>query len=463
MARDADHGRDMIPLLLTGLAAAGALGAFMARRWPAIAAFDCALALAATAAVALLVPIGPSVPLGEAIVRDSEAVRALVILGAAGAAVLLIIVALQAPDADVAILAGTTVAATASITSISDPYVALTASAAIGLVGLAGVAVAWRGAFAQVAFVPGAALAAVVLSGALSVGSGPGLTAAPVTGPIAVAILLAGALVARLGALPLHTFPIRLSRGSSLAIVPLQTAALPALFALVAMAWFSTSPLITPVTGTALGPLLMSLGGLTILLAPPAMLAQDDLGTLLAVQAISDLAVVIVVLGSGTPLTGVLAVWLAMVVALRIAAGGVAVAVAARMGSRDLRACAGWIRIAPLLLLGWIIVMVAGVGWPGSVIFEARRGLLEGALPGTLGSLLVLASMASGLGYLRLVVVGLGPPSASARNPVPMMVRFSRWAAVGVSLALAIFPLLVGLGGTRLQEALSVWQPFAPP
>ena len=155
----------MVPLLLAGLAAAGALGAFLARRWPGTALLDCALALAAVAGVALLVPIGPPLPFGETFIRDSEALRAIVLVAATASAGLLVIGALQAPESHPALVAGSVVAGVAVTTSIADPAVALTLVATLGFVGMSGMP-GWAGAFRQVAVVPAFVLPVVLVSGA---------------------------------------------------------------------------------------------------------------------------------------------------------------------------------------------------------------------------------------------------------------------------------------------------------
>ena len=466
----------MVPLLVAGLAGAGALGAFFARRWPRTAALDCALALVAVVGVALLVPIGPAVPVGESFIRDSEMLRALVIVASVALGGILVLVAMQAPEGEAGVVAGAVVATIALSFSVAEPSVALTLAAAAGSFGMAGLAATWRGAFAQVASVPGLCLAAVTLWAAVTLHdarTGPGAAAAldgdaaARTGPVIVGALIAIALVARLGTIPVHFFPLRLARGTSLAVVPMQAALLPAVFALLVLGWLAGGTLGAVIAGTALGPVLVTLGAATMLLAVPAMLVQDDLGALVTVHAMSDLGVVIVAVGAGvtTDMTSVatLGVWLTLSFLARTAVAACAVTLAARTGSRSIRDSQGWMRIAPLLAPAWVVAIAAGMGWPGSLIQEARVSVLATALPGVLGAILIAASVATALGYLRLIVTGLWRPADELRVPVSRSARLGRWSATLLVVALAAFPVVLGLGGTRLASALAGWQPFAVP
>ncbi|MFI5293373.1 MAG: proton-conducting transporter membrane subunit, partial [Candidatus Limnocylindrales bacterium] len=309
----------------------------------------------------------------------------------------------------------------------------------------------WAGAFRQVAVVPAFVLPVVLVSGA----------APHVEFPMAV--LLGMALVARLGSLPLHAFPLRLSRGTSLTVVALAVSLLPAAFALLVGAWLETAPLRYVLPTEWLGPVLVTLAALTIAVAAPAMLVQDDLGALLAVHAIADLAVVLVAFGTGTGVFATIAVWLVLTALVRMAMAGVLLAIAARCRSRSLRDATGWVRAAPLLLPGLVVAMLAGIGWPGSLIWEARREILDTALLQPFATVLVAASLLTAFGYVRLVVIGLRHAPGSLRTPASRGTRLGRWTAAGIAFALACVPFALAFGGTRLAAALAAWQPFAAP
>ena len=77
-------------------------------------------------------------------------------------------------------------------------------------------------------------------------------------------------------------------------------------------------------------------------------------------------------------------------------------------GSHRVSELGGWARRAPLLGVTYAVLLVGSVGFPGLAIFEARIGLIDLALPGWLGTIVVLvATLGPLLGLGRLLATGL--------------------------------------------------------
>ncbi len=441
------------------MAAAGALAAFLSRRSPRVACLSSGLGLAAASAVALALPLGPALLVGEASLTDQTLLRGWIAAAAGSLAGLLLLATMLAPDTESAVATPGVVAAMATALALDTAVVALPLAALTGLLVLAGARRSWPAGLRQAALVPGLALAATMLAGATGGFAGP-------DGALPPAWFVAPALVAlalglRIGVVPLHVAPLRVSRGSALPLVALGAAWLPFSLGVLATAWASSDARWTAVsTHPGAVMLLTAVASVTVLLAVAAISVQGDLGALLAVHAIADGALILIALAAGPSVFPALVVWLVAAAASRTAMAGWAMAVSARMGSRSVDGIAGWLRMAPLLLPGLVLATVAGIGWPGSPTFEARRVIVETALPGTAGVVVTGASMALGVGYLRLLWVGSRRPPDEARAAVGRGVTLWRWLAALIVAALAAIPLAIALGLAPLEGAAAAWRAF---
>ncbi|MBA2275783.1 MAG: hypothetical protein H0W00_03670 [Chloroflexi bacterium] len=446
----------MIPLICAGLAALGALSVLLARGWPRGAGLAGATALIAVTAAAALAPLEAPVALGDAFVTDAPMIR-LWLTAVAGALALLIMIALLvAPSSGLPMLACVIVATTALSLTLSEPAAALTLSAGTGILGLAGAGALWRGPFRQSALVPGLAAGGTLLAPLAATGSSV---------LILPAMLVAGAVLLRVGAIPFHLLPLRAARTGPLTMIVLMSVWAPYLFGLLAAAWLTTGPAASVFEDPAVRDALAVLGGTTVVLAAVAMLVQKDLGSLMGVHAIGDGALVLLALAGGAAAMPALASWLIVSGLARTVLAGWSIAAASRMGSRQVDGTRGWIRRAPLLLPALVVPIVAGVGWPGSVPFEARRVLVEGAVPETVALLVVGASMALGLGYARLMWAGLRQADDESAVAVRPRTRAGRWSAAALVLSLGLIPLVTALGiaapgFTEPGAASADWRPF---
>ncbi len=450
----------MIPLEAAGLAGLAALGAFFARRTPAYASAVGALGLFAAAGVALIVPWGQTLVVGQVVVTDAPFVRAVIAAAAGSTALLCLIAAVLAPEVELPIAAGVVVGGLAVALSLSDASTAIVLGGAVGFLGLVGARGAWSGAFRQLAFVPAVALLVVLVAGAKVIAG----EAAVSDAAIVLGALLGVAFVARLASVPVHAAPLRLARGASLPLVPLHAALLPIAFVLPALAWLAGSPVAAAFPGSWLQPVLVSIGGATIVLAALAMFVQNDFGALIAVHTIGDLGLVLVGLGTGGAALPQIAVWLIGVALIRMAMAGWAMIVAERSGSRTIRGSRGWVHLAPLSLPAFAVAVVVGVGWPGSLLFEARRQILEGAVPGTMGVILTAASITTALGYVRVLWTGLRhAPEGQRAVRFPWSWRLERWTASLLAIGIGLIPAAIAAGLTGLDSVAATWRPFAGP
>lgn len=450
----------MVGLLCAAMAAAGALAAFLSRRSPRVACLAAGVSLGAASAVALALPVGPPLLVGEATLTDPTFVRGWIAAAAGTMAGLLVLAAMLAPESETAVVAPAALATMAAALALDTAAVALPLAALTGLLVLAGARRSWPAGLRQSALVPGLALAATMLAGAT--GGFATADGALAPGWYAAPVLLTLALGLRIGLVPLHVAPLRVSRGSPLPLVSLGAAWLPFSLGALGTAWgWSDARSAAVFARPESGLVLVSIASVTLVLAVAAMLVQGDLGALLGVHAIADGALILIALAAGPSVGAALIVWLAAAAASRTVMAGWAMAAASRMGSRSVEGVGGWLRVAPLLLPGLVLSVIAGIGWPGSPTFEARRAVIETALPSTPGLVVVGASIALSLGYLRLLWVGLHRPREEARAPVGRAARLSRWLAAMVVASLAAVPLAIALGLTTLDAAAAAWRPFA--
>ncbi len=449
----------MIPLLCAAMAAAAALAAFLSRPWQRAACLCAGAGMAAAAGVALVLPVDAPLLLGEASLGDSPGVRAWIAVCGGILGIALLVNALLTPDRETAIVAPVVLAALSIAAALDTPSVALPAAAAVGLLVLGGARRSWPAGMRQAALVPALASAAVVVGASVGrlVPEVPPLPtvafAAPVLGILAIAL--------RIGVVPLHVAPLRVARGSPLPLVAVGAAWAPAILVTLVAAWAGTDPRVAAALATPeLAGSLAVVGAVTVSLAVLAMFIQEDLGALLCVHAIADGALCLLALGVDPIPFPELVTWLVVSAAARTALAVWGMVAVERMGSRSIGQLRGWVRVAPLLLPTLVGAAAAGIGWPGSPTFEARRSIVEAALPGPAGLIVAIASAAVAVGYLRLLVVGVLAPDDGVRAPIGWAQRAGRWLGASAAAGAVLIPLALtsGLGG--LREIAQTWQPF---
>ena len=98
----------------------------------------------------------------------------------------------------------------------------------------------------------------------------------------------------------------------------------------------------------------------------------------------------------------------------------------------DLR---GWARRSPILAIAFVLVVIAGVGFPGLVAFDARTAIVELALDAPLATLVFIGTLLPIAYYGRLLVIGLSRPDrvldpVNAWRPhltLPDLTGLGRW------------------------------------
>jgi hypothetical protein len=91
---------------------------------------------------------------------------------------------------------------------------------------------------------------------------------------------------------------------------------------------------------------------------------------------------------------------------------GWTIAFRAAFGTGRLRDTTGWLRRAPALGVALAGILVAAVGWPGLLGWDARLAILQSATAGPALLLAYAGSLGTGAAICRLLVVGGGRPSA---------------------------------------------------
>ncbi len=326
-------------------------------------------------------------------------------------------------------------AATLALT-IPSPVTALVPAAAAGL---AGVALGWLPAASRVrGGRAGAAGEALPGAGAGASGRRLGMELLRISVALAVAVtaleLLAGsadliagepfavggallalsfAVALRVGTVPFHGNGSRVLGEVKDATRPVLSLWGPAVFAVVALTGLEAAivPLGLPLAWER--GLVAGLAALTIVVGGVGALTRENLDQLVAYSIIGDSGFVLLAFASTDP-----AVWgaeRAWLLVFPLAKSGLlawALVTARMFGSRELSNLRGWVRHAPVLGVALSLVTVATIGLPGLLSFEVRLELLRGAFSDPIRSLVFAASLTSAAALARVVIVGLGQPTA---------------------------------------------------
>ena len=246
-----------------------------------------------------------------------------------------------------------------------------------------------------------------------------GLVAMAITGddPIFVSpdvlagaiLLMAAAVAIRIGAIPLHAPLARLIERAKTAALPLLAAWVPAAFAVVALAWTATIVSLGATSPVAI--VVVAVGVLTITLASAVVLIDDDLVRWLGYGIIADGGFVLLALAGNS--TGAIASGLAWLVCFALARTIGACVILGLQGAYDARRTReleGWLRRTPLLGVALVGALIIGFGIPGTLSWQVRLDLAQGALGEPLGMALVLIALLPLLPMARLAWVGVLRP-----------------------------------------------------
>ncbi len=320
--------------------------------------------------------------------------------------------------------------------ALADARVAVIAATAGGLLGILVTVV--PPADARGVVVAGRELRALATAGVLAI-----LASAWIGRPLEVVAAepavfglaylgFAAAVAIRFGAIPFHFWAARLADAAPEITLPMLMAWGPAAFAVVALSWADqyVAPLLLPLSVERA--LVVGVGAVSVVLGALAALIQDDLEHVVAYTIISDAGVAILGLAALDPEAWEPArTWVIVFVMVRSAFAAWAVAMRGAFNTRRISNLRGWIVRAPMLALALGLIVVAAIGWPGFVAWDARARLIDKALDGVLVIAVIAGALAQVAVYGRLVWVGLGRPSdAVARGsserptwPVPLPAR----------------------------------------
>jgi formate hydrogenlyase subunit 3/multisubunit Na+/H+ antiporter MnhD subunit len=351
--------------------------------------------------------------------------------------------------------------------ALPDARIAVIAATAGGLLGILVTVVTPPTARAVV--VGGRELRALAIAGVLAV-LAAGWIARPLgqlaAEPAVFGLAYLGFAVAvaiRFGAIPFHFWAARLADAAPEVTLPMLMAWSPGAFAVVALAWAdqSVAPLLLPL-GLERA-LVVAVGAVSVVLGTVAAMIQDDLEHVVGYTIIADAGIAILGLAALDPAAWEPArTWVIVFVVIRSAFAAWAVALRGAYGTRKIGDLSGWAMRSPLLALSFGLIVLASIGWPGFVAWQARAALIDLTLDGLLVVLVTAGALAQIAVYARLVMVGVGPPSAKVaagpgerpRRPEPVPARpFVGRAGAGPTVQRAGYALNEAIEAARVVPA----------
>ena len=260
-------------------------------------------------------------------------------------------------------------------------------------------------------------LRAVIVAGAMAIAAtawiGRDLTqlaAQPVVFGLAY-LAVALAVAVRFGAIPFHLWAARLTDAAPEAALPVITVLAPASLAIVALAWndAAIAPLFVDLEAERIVVLVVAI--LSIVFAATAALVHDDLEHVVGYSIIGDAGVVLLALAVLDPAGWAPArIWVLAFIVTRSAFAAWAGAIRAVFQSGRIDDLRGWALRSPILALAFALIVLAAIGLPGLLTFEARASLVSLALDGPAATLVFVATFAPLAYYGRLLAVGLRRP-----------------------------------------------------
>jgi formate hydrogenlyase subunit 3/multisubunit Na+/H+ antiporter MnhD subunit len=437
----------LLPFLAVATAGTVIVTLLRDRRWlGTLAGIGAVLgALGAATAVRPDTPLG----IGGGALAGSDHLRVLLVLCLGGGLLVLIVARLATwqPSAPGALLGGAAGIGLALGLAGTPPALLAAAAATVAASALAlgspaapsrirALAHELRGATTSV--VVGLVAAGIVPAAASTPGRVPGLAATGLAEPAAAALVFLGiglVLAHRFGAIPLHARVSRLADATPSGALPILAAWVPAAWVIVILGW---APVALGPSSADLGlerALIVALALVTLLFGAVAALIQDEVDHVVAYTIVADAGIALLALASLDPAARDAArAWVLVFATTRTALIGWTIAFRAAFGTGRLRDTAGWMRRAPALGVALAAILVAVVGWPGLLAWEARLAILRSATGGPVLLLAYAGSLGTGVAICRLLVVGLGRPSpivAGAVGELPRLPAQPAGAAFG--------------------------------
>ena len=398
-------------VLVAGVAAALAL---VIRSRPRVSAVVGLIGLAACVIIAVAIQPGQVSGLGAGLATTEYQRRflALASLAALGLAVAGLAAGTRrdAPAVSLAVLA-----TAGLVVGLVDPRAAVLVATTGGLFGVI------------LTLVPGSARAgatvgirearAVVVAGALAIAATAwigrdlrDLDAQPVVFGLAY-LAMATAVAMRFGAIPFHLWAAKLADVVPETALPIVTAIAPAALAIVALGWIDVMVVPRPVDLGIERLLVIAVAFVTIVLAAIAAFVQDDLEHVLGYAIVSDAGVIVLALAVFEPAAGVAArTWILSFVVGRAAFAAWTAGIRTGLWTGRVADLRGWVRRSPILAVAFVVIAIAGVGFPGLAAYDARTTLVDLALDPPLSTILLVATLAPIAYYARLFVIGVAPP-----------------------------------------------------
>ena len=435
----------LLPFLT--IAFGGGTATLLLRRWPLVAAAVGLTAIATAVIAALVVNPGERLALGGGAIVTTGFLRLFLVLGGGTALLGGVVAVLALPAGWPRNLPGAALIGLGAAglgLSLADAGTAVQASVAAGLAGVivtARVPATRRGIGVAARELRAIAIAAGLVLGAVAwfarpadlLGEiGPDAT---VIGVAYLAVVLG--IAVRFGAIPFHLWAARVADAAPEAALPLILAWLPAVLALVGLAWIDGSIRSASLAGAndlaVERALVAGIGILSFLFGAIAAWIQDDLEHVVGYSIVQDAGIVVLALASIDPQVWQPArTWIVVLLALRTAFAVWVVAVRGRFGSRRVSELHGWARRSPLLGIGLAVIAIGSIGVPGLTAFEARSEIVGLAIGDPLRTLVLAGALLPLLYYGRLLVVGLDAPrNEIARAPSDRPVVPGRRVAAG--------------------------------
>ena len=399
-------------LVLLAVAFIGTALALLARPWPRIATGVGLLGLVALLGAAFALDPTVRIDVGGTALVASPYLRLFLLLGAfTGLLLSTIALAGDTRRDGPAVIMGTLGAAGLAL-SMADPRVAVLAITAGGMFGVLLTVVPVG---ARVAAGVGLRdLRAVVIAGAMAIAATAwigrdlqDLVAQPVVFGLAY-LAFALAVAIRFGVIPFHILVARLTDAVPETGLPILIAVGPASLAIVGLAWVDASIAPLPVDVGPERAIVVAVATATIILATFAAWIQDDLEHVVGYSIIGDAGVVMLAFAALDPAAWTPGrTWILAFVVSRSAFAGWAAVVRQSFGTSRLPGLRGWGFRSPLLFASLLTIVVASVGLPGFAAFEARTRLVDLALDGPLQTIVLVATVAPLLYYVRVLGLGL--------------------------------------------------------
>jgi NADH-quinone oxidoreductase subunit M len=410
----------VVPYVVVALATSALALLFRAR--PTLATAIALLGLVACIVLAVLIDPGRMLPLSGGGLATTDSTREFLIL-ASIVALLLAVGGVaggsrrDAPAVSLAILgaAGLTMA-------LVDPRAAVLVATTGGLAGV------------LVTLVPGGARAgstvgirearAVVIAGALAIAATAWfgrdlreLDALPVVFGLAY-LAMAVAVAMRFGAIPFHLWAARLADAVPETSLPMLTAVAPASLAVVALAWVDVNVMPRMVDLAPERLIVLAIAVATIVLAAIAAFVQDDLEHVVGYAIVSDAGVIVLALAVLEPGAAAPAhTWILAFIAGRAAFAAWAAGIRAGFWTGRVGDLRGWVRRSPILAISFVVVAVAGIGFPGLAAYDARTTLVDLAIQSPISTVVLVATLAPIAYYARLFVIGVAPADHVHEHP----------------------------------------------